>query len=515
MSLPDPGTVLLDKYRIEHVVAKGGMGVVARAHHLHLDVPVAVKFLLPEVLEQPEVLKRFLREAQAAVKLKSEHVCRVIDVGTLETGAPYMVMEYLEGTDLRDLLRDHGRLEPGFAVDLVLQACEGLAEAHAVGIVHRDIKPSNLFLAKGTGGAPLVKLLDFGVSKAPISVDEGITRSHVLVGTPPYMSPEQLKSSKDVDFRTDIWAVGAALYELLSGGRPFRAESFPGLVLMISTQPMHPLRDVTLPAGLADVIARCLEKNPDRRFQSMAELVKALAPYAGTPIQAVRSIERTARALSQGTAPVTSRVVRADTDVPLTSSGSTMRESAGEHVPVPAARPTLPMRRKVPFAAPPETIAPPPAALDPPRRRRGPIIAMAAVSSIGLVVALVVLPRRTPDPAELRPFSDGVETGAGNGAAGASPAALPDPVALDAGTASNVASDEERGSVDGPASATELPASTDGINAVPAATEPSSAPEDRTASQERRERRDSGKRTRTKRQAEETTRDEPPDDNDI
>ncbi|HWN66330.1 MAG TPA: serine/threonine-protein kinase, partial [Haliangium sp.] len=199
----EPGVVILGKYRVEHVIGKGGMGVVARAHHLDLDQPVAIKLLLPRALGNDAMVQRFRREARAMVQLKSEHVSKVLDIGTLENGAPFMVMEYLEGKDLGQCLREHGPLEPGFAVDLVLQACEALAEAHAAGIVHRDIKPGNCFLTRGSDGAPLLKVLDFGIAKALYSVDEDFTTSQALMGTPSYMSPEQMHSSKYVDARTD------------------------------------------------------------------------------------------------------------------------------------------------------------------------------------------------------------------------------------------------------------------------------------------------------------------------
>lgn len=278
----EPGTVLFGKYRIEDILGKGGMGVVMRAHHLQLDQPVAIKLLLPEVLDNRIIVQRFLREAQAAVKLRSEHVARVHDVGTLESGAPYMVMEYLDGVDLGDILRQQGPLAPGMAVDLILQACEGLAEAHVLGIVHRDIKPSNLFVIHRPDGSPLVKVLDFGISKAPgVGQDEDITSTEAVMGTPSYMSPEQMRSSKHVDARTDIWALGVVLYEALTGRRPFVADSFAGVCLQVVMEPPPPL-DIPLPSGLAEIVARCLEKQPDSRIQDMAELAAALEPYART-----------------------------------------------------------------------------------------------------------------------------------------------------------------------------------------------------------------------------------------
>jgi serine/threonine-protein kinase len=298
------GAVIRGKYRVERVLGRGAMGIVARAHHLDLDQPVAIKLLLPGARDDDAMVQRFRREARAMVQLKSEHVTKVFDVGTLENGAPYMVMEYLEGKDLGQWLREQKRLEPGFAVDLMLQACEGLAEAHAAGIVHRDIKPANLFLTKGPDGTPLLKVLDFGIAKAPDAVNEDFTSSQALMGTPIYMSPEQMHSSKKVDARTDIWALGVVLYELVSGRRPFRAESYAGLCLAVTTAPIRPLDDVDIPAGLRAIIIRCLQKDPSLRFGDVAELAAALTPHAGSAAQASRSSERAARILAlAGSAP--------------------------------------------------------------------------------------------------------------------------------------------------------------------------------------------------------------------
>src|SRR4051812_27787936 len=188
------------------------MGVVLAAHHLHLDQRVAIKLLLPELVRDHEVVTRFLREGRAAAKIKSEHVVRVLDVATLESGEPYMIMEYLEGEDLGALLERTGRLPISRAVDVVLEACEALALAHASRIVHRDLKPSNLFLAKSGDEPECVKVLDFGISKLMTELGAGsqdgggVTKSRSILGSPFYMSPEQLRASRDVDARADIWA---------------------------------------------------------------------------------------------------------------------------------------------------------------------------------------------------------------------------------------------------------------------------------------------------------------------
>jgi serine/threonine-protein kinase len=283
------GAVLANRYRVERVLGQGGMGVVVKAMHLQLHQPVAMKFLLPEVLGNQQIVQRFLREAQAAVRLKSEHVARVIDVGSLESGAPYMVLEYLEGSDLSNFPRS--QLSVGIIIDLVLQACEALAEAHSLGIVHRDIKPANFFITRGADGAPLLKVLDFGISKTPVT-GSNLTATQSVMGTPAYMSPEQMRSSRDVDQRSDIWALGVVLYELLQGAPPFGGDTFSSMVIKVVTEPL-PQLTVQLPGELAAIVYRCLEKDPARRFQNVAELALALAPYAQTETQASISVQRT------------------------------------------------------------------------------------------------------------------------------------------------------------------------------------------------------------------------------
>jgi len=295
------GQVLAGKYRVERVLGIGGMGVVVSALHLQLDERVALKFLLPEALDNPESVARFAREARAAVKIKSVHVARVSDVGTLDTGAPYMVMEFLNGHDLSALLRDRGPMPAADAVDYVLQACEALAEAHALGIVHRDLKPANLFMIMGTDGAPCIKVLDFGISKittADSSGDYGMTSTQAIMGSPLYMSPEQMTSSRDVDGRSDIWSVGTILFELLTGRTPFLGDTMPQLCGMILQEPAPLPRTLRsdLPEGLQAVIMRCLEKRREVRFANVGELAQALAPFGSA--QAARSAERVSKVLS-------------------------------------------------------------------------------------------------------------------------------------------------------------------------------------------------------------------------
>ena len=302
MTAPSEGDVLAGKFRIERVLGVGGMGMVVSAMHIHLDERVAIKFLLPEALANPEAVSRFGREARAAVKIKSEHVARVTDVGALETGAPYMVMELLRGKDLSQALRDSGPLSVPLAVEYVLQACEALAEAHAIGIVHRDLKPANLFLTARADGSPCVKVLDFGISKVSAQSgtgsDMGMTRTQSIMGSPLYMSPEQMASARDVDQRSDVWAVGTVLYELVTGHVPFEAESMPQLcTLILHAEPPSPrLVRPDLPDGIEQVILRCLRKDRAQRYQNVATLAKDLAGYA--PDAGPRSAERISRVLS-------------------------------------------------------------------------------------------------------------------------------------------------------------------------------------------------------------------------
>jgi serine/threonine protein kinase len=289
-----PGDVLAGKYRVERVLGRGGMGVVVAAHHIQLEEKVALKFLLPEALGNAEAVGRFIREARAAVRIKSEHVARVSDVGTLPDGAPYMVMEYLEGGDLAAWLQQRGPLPLEQAVEFVLQACVAVADAHALGIVHRDLKPANLFCVRRTDGQLSIKVLDFGISKLTDASGPGMamTKTSALMGSPLYMSPEQMRSSRDVDPRADIWALGIILFELMTGRATFLAESVTELAIKVAAEPPPPLRSFRpdAPPGLEAVILKCLEKDRAARYRNVGELALALLPFA--PKRAKASVER-------------------------------------------------------------------------------------------------------------------------------------------------------------------------------------------------------------------------------
>lgn len=292
------GDVFAGKYQVERVLGVGGMGVVVAARHLQLDERVAIKFLLPDALKDRAVVARFLREGRAAAKIRNEHVTRVYDVGTLANGAPYLVMEYLEGSDLDALLKRYGPLPVHVAAEYLLQACEAFADAHALGIVHRDIKPSNLFVTARSDGSPVLKIIDFGISKLS-GADAGmdITKTVEMRGSPLFMSPEQIISTRNADARSDIWSLGITLYNLLTGSHPFPARVLTELCAQILQGDPAPLRATRpdVPAKLEAVILRCLQKKPDHRYANVAELAADIAEFA--PPHARISAERAARVL--------------------------------------------------------------------------------------------------------------------------------------------------------------------------------------------------------------------------
>ncbi|MBX3227056.1 MAG: serine/threonine protein kinase [Labilithrix sp.] len=283
INTPPPGTVLAGKYRVDRVLGHGGMGYVLAATHLHLDEPVAIKFLHAAHAGDSERIARFVREAKAVRKIRSEHVVRVLDVGVLDHGVPYIVMEFLEGSDLDGILRRSGRQAIATAVDFILQTSEALAEAHCQGMVHRDLKPANLFVTKRADGHDLVKVLDFGISKV---IDAGgesaLTKAGTMLGSPLYMAPEQIRSFSAVDGRTDIWSLAIVLHECLVGRPPFDGDSLPELCGRILDEPAPPIRAKRpdIPEALEQVILRCLAKDPAARFANVAELANALAPFA-------------------------------------------------------------------------------------------------------------------------------------------------------------------------------------------------------------------------------------------
>jgi serine/threonine protein kinase len=276
-----PGSTIANKYLVECEIGEGGLGVVVKARHVQLEQPVAIKYLKPHALSLPGIVERFVREARLAARIQNEHAVKVSDVDTLENGIPYMVMEFLEGRDLGQIVTD-GPLPLQEAIEYVLQASEALAEAHAMGIVHRDLKPDNLFLAQRPGGSSVVKIFDFGISKARGKRPSGrrekaLTQVNDRFGTPDFMSPEQLQSS-DVDARADIWALGVVLYELVTGKLPFEGEELVALFTAILTKPHVPIADRLpgAPKELSTIIDRCLQKDPANRYRNIAEFAQDL-----------------------------------------------------------------------------------------------------------------------------------------------------------------------------------------------------------------------------------------------
>jgi len=381
------GDVLARKYRVERVLGVGGMGVVVAATHLQLSQRVALKFLLPAALANPGVVARFAREARAAAQIRSEHVARVLDVAELESGLPYMVMEYLEGRDLAQELEARGPLPVEEAVGHVLQACEAIAEAHAVGIVHRDLKPANLFLTRRADGSPTIKVLDFGISKSPIGPEGDLTRTQGVMGSPYYMSPEQMTSSRDVDARTDIWALGVILYELLTGRCPFQAETMPQLVAAILGSPPAPLAVLRhdLPVGLSPVVLRCLEKARDARATNVAELCAELEPFAAPECRV--SVVRVSRVLGAAVR------VKQPAAARLNASFSFDEGQSGETVPLLEHARPKPAVRTVDASSWGSTAAPSVVARPAKRPTLG-IIAFAVLVLGGLVTVALSLRRR-------------------------------------------------------------------------------------------------------------------------
>lgn len=281
------GTVVAERYRVDAVIGEGGMGIVLKGTHLLLEQPVAIKVMVENALPDPDLRARFLREARILASLKSPHIAALHDAGTLADGSLYLAMELLSGQDLSELIAERP-LDPARAVDFAIQVCEGLAEAHAKGIVHRDLKPSNVFVttgaAEGRQGVETIKLIDFGIAKQQRegAGGAGETLTNMMMGSPYYMAPEQIVSSKTVDFRADVWSVGVLLYQCLTGLLPFYDDSIGGVLIRVHNQPTPPL-PAHVPADLAEIVYRCLAKSPNDRFASAVALGTALSSLVDLP----------------------------------------------------------------------------------------------------------------------------------------------------------------------------------------------------------------------------------------
>ena len=286
LPIPAKGTLLLGKYRVEGVIGIGGMGMVIAARHEHLNERVALKLLLPRYAELTETRKRFQREAQAAYKLRSEHVCRVLDAGELEDGTPFIAMEFLKGDDLAALLRRKKKLPIIEAVDYLLQACEALGEAHANDVVHRDLKPANLVIITRKDGTRCLKVIDFGISKVATDTSSDLTNTYGYLGSPSYSAPEQFASTRAMTASGDLWSLGVILYEMVSGHGPFdfTSDGLAEMATVIVRDPPTPLskRDPSIDRTFEQIVMKCLEKEPAQRFPRVRELAEALAPFGSS-----------------------------------------------------------------------------------------------------------------------------------------------------------------------------------------------------------------------------------------
>jgi serine/threonine-protein kinase len=306
-ALPQVGDTIDGKYRVDGVLGFGGMGVVLAATHLRLDCAVAIKMLLPEWMNEPSIVQRFAREGRASAAIRSEHVARVLDVDESD-GRPYIVFEHLRGEDLAAVIARDGAQTVATAVRLVLQACEALAEAHAMGTVHRDLKPANLFLTVGPDGAPCLKVLDFGISKVSWSAsraagDGATTQPLLVMGSPAYMAPEQMRQAVDADSCSDVWSLGAILFELLAGAPPFAGQTITEVCaqVMLQAPPRLSALRGDVPPELEQVVLSCLEKDRDLRCPDVACLARQLAPFGGHG--AHEAAERVARIRYGGIVP--------------------------------------------------------------------------------------------------------------------------------------------------------------------------------------------------------------------
>lgn len=324
------GDVVASKYRVERVLGQGAMGIVVAARHEELGQKVAIKLLHPNVSASDEGRERFLREARAAAKLESDHVARVFDVGTFGNKNAYMVMEHLEGSDLEKYLDAHGALPIDEAVDYVLEALEALAHAHAHNMVHRDVKPSNLFLVQRIDGTRRVKILDFGISKTESGLgvsspgSSTLTSPHAVLGSPAYMAPEQIRSSKHVDQRADIWSVGVMLYELVTGKSPFLGATIGDTLARVLVGQSEPLAVIRpdAPKELADIISRCLESDEKKRYQTVGELANALAPLSSLRTKDLP--QRISRVLGAQALPPPRAIVPSDPNVRVNVAADTL-----------------------------------------------------------------------------------------------------------------------------------------------------------------------------------------------
>ncbi len=335
-----PGLRVDDKYDVQAIIGRGGMGVVVAARHLDLGRDVALKFLCSSsngTTNGDEMRARFRREAQISAKLRNEHITRVLDVGSF-AGASFMVMERLEGNDLRRRLREAGgKLPLNIAMNYVLQLCEGIAEAHAHGIVHRDLKPSNLFITHAPDGTDLLKILDFGISKWSDAEVGELTKDGMVLGSPKYMAPEQVFGATTIDTRADVWSIGAIFYQMLAGRTPYVETTLARFCQEIMSGPPPRLDTVAdVPKAVADVVERCFEQKPEDRMSSVAELAGALLDAIEEPGNSIRERLGAIMSSAGGAFPVPSSRTFSSTSI----SGSARSVVPGSTKVSPSATPT-------------------------------------------------------------------------------------------------------------------------------------------------------------------------------
>ena len=351
------GLVVGNKYRLERLIGQGAIAYVYEATHIDLGGPVAVKFLKPEHAQNAEIVSRFQAEARAVARLRNPHVAMVMDLGS-HGGAPFIVMEFLQGHDLRSLINQHGPMPMENVAEILIQACAALAEAHGQGVVHRDIKPDNLFLVDPDQSWKSLKVLDFGISKLNLQLtatkEDKLrlvqTKASQVIGSPHYMSPEQIRSSRDVDGRSDLWSLGVVMYELLTGGqKPFTANDLPALVFEILRAPPRPLPhgSAAVRPAFLQVMHKCLAKEVDARYQTAADLAWGLFPFV--PNRAMQQSVERARHLTPAASFSVTEIIGHGRAVPMSTRTEPMAEVglASAHqrtVPVP---PNVPARRYV------------------------------------------------------------------------------------------------------------------------------------------------------------------------
>jgi eukaryotic-like serine/threonine-protein kinase len=402
--------LLRGKYRVIRVLGEGGMGTVLEALHVDLERKVALKLLKPELRSNAEIIERFLREGRAASKIEGANVARVLDVDRLDDGTPFLIMEYLDGHDLSLIRRSKEPLPVKEALEFMRQACIGIAEAHVLGIIHRDIKPANLFYTKTRDGEPLIKVLDFGISKLSSQLADGsdasTTRTTLVMGSAEYMSPEQMLSTKNVDARSDVWALGVTMFELLTATSPFAGDSVTQVCAQVMSlappKPSEVRKEV--PLSVERVVLRCLEKDKANRYATVRDLQRAIesciheAPEADS--DGARSIVKTPRIMEMSQSPKTTLLP--DTGRNSLPSPAAASVAALQTSPSGALKGTTISNRHDPASD--AGIGPGPGSVVLPRNRSG-VVAAVGIGALSLVAVFVFIAFRLSSSGTSTPAS--------------------------------------------------------------------------------------------------------------